>query len=174
MAAPKTFTAFQADIQVATGALGDVVEALHQRGTKLNRVMVFDDATGEQLKLNTDTDLEAATAAPPLPPSVAMPVTLELRIPARDRDWLERQSGGPSAAIRRLVAAARRDPAGLAREARDAAYRFIAMLAGDLAGYEEACRALFAGDLERFDTAAAAWPPDIREHARRLGWRAQI
>ena len=58
MAAPKTFTAFQADIQVATGALGDVVEALHQRGMKLNRVMVFDDATGDSWRPDARVTIE--------------------------------------------------------------------------------------------------------------------
>ena len=173
MAAPRTFTAFQAGGRVAAGTLGDIIDSLGQRGLKLNRVMVFNDATGDLLKLNTDDDLTVAKAEPVAQMS-ASPVTLEVRIPERDRDWLERQSGGSSAAIRRLVSAARRDPASLAREAQSAAYRFISMLAGDLPGYEEACRALFAGALDRFDAATAAWAPDIRAHARRLGWRTRV
>ena len=55
-----------------------------------------------------------------------------------------------------------------AQDARQAAYRFVSMLAGDFVGYEEACRALFAGDLDGFSAAAAAWPVDIREHGLRL------
>jgi uncharacterized protein len=174
MATPKTFTVFHSGVRVAAGTLGAVAQSLRERGLKLNRVMLFDDATGDLMRLNTDADLAATEAATPDPASAALPVALELRIPARDRDWLERQSGGASAAIRRLVAAARRDRATVDREAKDAAYRFIAMLAGDFVGYEEACRALFAGELERFEAVAAEWPADIRAHARQLGWRTQV
>ena len=98
--------------------------------------------------------------------------TLNIRILGRHRAWLEAQPGGPSAAIRRRVVAARRDPASRGRQARDAAYKFISMLAGDFAGYEEACRALFAGDRARFDAAAGAWPGDVRDHGRRLAQAA--
>ena len=34
--------------------------------------------------------------------------------------------------------------------------------------YEEVARALFAGDAARFEAWTAAWPADIRDHARRL------
>ena len=34
--------------------------------------------------------------------------------------------------------------------------------------YEEVARALFAGDAERFEAWTAAWPADVRDHARRL------
>jgi hypothetical protein len=42
-------------------------------------------------------------------------------------------------------------------------------MAGDLPGFEEAARALYAGDEIGFDAATADWPPDIRDHARDLG-----
>ncbi|MCB1407853.1 MAG: DUF2239 family protein, partial [Rhodobacteraceae bacterium] len=41
-------------------------------------------------------------------------------------------------------------------------------LAGDLEGFEEATRALFAGDLEGFAARMAGWPADLRQHALRL------
>jgi uncharacterized protein len=41
-------------------------------------------------------------------------------------------------------------------------------MAGNLAGFEEATRALFAGAPERFDQLTAPWPVDIRNHARKL------
>jgi hypothetical protein len=43
-------------------------------------------------------------------------------------------------------------------------------MAGDLAGYEEALRALFADDRGRFDELTAEWPGDLAAHARRLAW----
>jgi hypothetical protein len=41
-------------------------------------------------------------------------------------------------------------------------------LAGDHPGYEEAVRALYAGDMPRFLTESEPWPEDIRAYARRL------
>ena len=37
-------------------------------------------------------------------------------------------------------------------------------MAGDLAGFEEASRALFAGDQRRFTLEIEPWPADIRNH----------
>ena len=45
---------------------------------------------------------------------------------------------------------------------------FMAAMAGDRPGFEEASRALFAGDLERFGALVEAWPADVRDHLRRL------
>jgi hypothetical protein len=41
-------------------------------------------------------------------------------------------------------------------------------IGGDLPGFEEAMRALFADEWERFKQLLAAWPEDVREHAMRL------
>jgi hypothetical protein len=43
----------------------------------------------------------------------------------------------------------------------------MAML-GDQPGYEEASRALYAGDRERFDAITQPWPADLRDHAKRI------
>ena len=58
----------------------------------------------------------------------------------------------------------------LERKAREAAYRFMSAVAGNEAGFEEAARALFAGDRERFAACAASWPSDIRTHAVALAF----
>ncbi len=73
-------------------------------------------------------------------------------------------------ALRKLVEEARRVHAGRdkVRRSQEVAYRFMSAMAGDLPGYEEAIRALFAGDRERFDTHVASWPPDVRSHAAKL------
>jgi len=44
----------------------------------------------------------------------------------------------------------------------------MAALAGNLPGFEEATRALFAGDRARFDRLGKPWPADIRAHAKKL------
>ncbi|MDV6321258.1 DUF2239 family protein, partial [Chromohalobacter sp. HP20-39] len=51
-------------------------------------------------------------------------------------------------------------------------YRFLSAMAGNAPAYEDALRALFAGDAERFVTCTEAWPVDVREHAHLLAGRA--
>ena len=58
------------------------------------------------------------------------------------------------------------------RVARERAYRFMAAMAGDLPGFEEATRALFAGDGERFAAQMAPWPQAVRDYALRLSAEA--
>jgi hypothetical protein len=41
-------------------------------------------------------------------------------------------------------------------------------MAGDLPGFEEAARALFAGNRARFEEEIAAWPADVRGYAVKL------
>ena len=57
-----------------------------------------------------------------------------------------------------------------ARAARDAAYRFMSVMAGNLAGFEEASRALFSDDRRRFVGLIAGWPDDIRDHVVKLAF----
>ncbi len=46
----------------------------------------------------------------------------------------------------------------------------MSAMAGNEPGFEEATRALFAGDAERFDQQVAKWPADVRAHARTLAF----
>ncbi|MBK6487584.1 MAG: DUF2239 family protein [Gemmatimonadetes bacterium] len=97
-------------------------------------------------------------------------VAREVTLLPRHWDWLAVQPGGASAALRRLVEQARTAHAGRDRTrfAQEYAYRFMSAMLGDHPGFEEATRALFAGDHERFTAHSDAWPPDLRDHARRL------
>ena len=92
----------------------------------------------------------------------------------RHWEWLEQQPNGISAALRRLVDEARkREPdKESARLAREAAGRFMWALAGDLPGFEEASRALFAGNRQRLTDLTRNWPGDIRAHLLRLAGNA--
>ncbi len=101
-------------------------------------------------------------------------VAREVTLLPRHWEWLGGQPGGASVALRKLVEQARKANGGRDRQrrAQEAAYRFMSALAGDLAGFEEAIRALFAGDRARFDQLVAPWPVDVGEYARRLGARA--
>ena len=94
-------------------------------------------------------------------------VPREVTLLPRHWDWLATQPGGASVTLRKLVEDARRKYAGKdrQREAQERAYHFMLALAGDLPGYEEATRALFANDRARLEAQVAAWPQDLREHA---------
>lgn len=97
-------------------------------------------------------------------------VAREVTLLPRHWEWLNTQPGGASVALRKLVEEARRShaPRDMARKSRDAAYKFMSPIASGLESFEEAARALFAGDRARFVTLLAQWPVDIREHALAL------
>jgi hypothetical protein len=101
-------------------------------------------------------------------------VPREVTLLPRHWDWLGAQPGGASVALRKLVEQALRANAAAdrRREATESAYRFMHVLAGNLAGFEEASRALFAGDAARLEHEIAGWPADVREHLRALAGRA--
>jgi hypothetical protein len=91
----------------------------------------------------------------------------EVTLLPRHWDWLARQPGGASAALRRLVEQASRAGPGPA-ERRDSAYRFMQQMCGDRPGYEEALRALYRGDSEGFEAQIAEWPEDVRAYIAHL------
>jgi hypothetical protein len=101
-------------------------------------------------------------------------VAREVTLLPRHWDWLGAQPGGASVALRKLVERSQRASAeqDRRREATESAYRFMHALAGDEAGFEEASRALFAGNLERLTDEVAKWPRDVRAHLLELAARA--
>jgi hypothetical protein len=100
-------------------------------------------------------------------------VAREVTLLPRHWDWLATQPGGASAAVRRLVDSARQASADKdrVRAAKESAYRFMSAMAGDEPRFEEATRALFANNRERFAEMTAQWPRDVRDHARMLAER---
>lgn len=99
-------------------------------------------------------------------------VSREVTLLPRHWEWLTAQPGGASAVLRRLVEEARRNGGTQQqrRTAQEAAYQFMQAIAGDLPGYEEATRALFADDRARLEHCIAAWPEDVRFHALHLAF----
>jgi uncharacterized protein len=176
-----SFTVFHGPDRIAHGDLAAAAHAAHQ--ALPHSVIVFDDSSGARVDLDLRLGAEAAAAAhldqirpPPLQPQgrgrPKLGVTpREVTLLPRHWDWLARQSGGASAALRRLVEdALRADDAPLrAREAREAAYRVMSALAGNLPGFEEACRTLFAGRDADFDEIIAGWPADVAAYVRSFG-----
>lgn len=152
-------------------------------------VVVFDDTTGERIDLDwavpefhlvaqlTAPRLAAAWPAQPEAPRgpgrprlgvVAREVTL---LPAHWA-WLSAQPGGASATLRKLVEEAQRaqEARESIRRSQEAAYRFMGLTAADLPGYDEALRAMHAGDVLQFDGSTANWPEDVRLYVRYLAF----
>ena len=174
---PETLTAFAGFTQVATGPRQDVLARLRaMRLTPDISVRIFNDANGEcidfDLRPDAPTDEALAPAAPDsgATRAVGRPklgvVAREITLLPRHWDWLNRQPGGASVALRRLVDESRKANEGrdTARASREAAYRFMSNIASELADFEEATRALFAGDQQRFDALVQPWPDDVRNH----------
>lgn len=182
-------TAFQGLRRIASGLLPEVAlkskEAVDQGGEP---VLLFDDDTSRLIEVDFRGSAGEVLArltddrppAPKVPVETTPPrgpgrpklgvVAREVTLLPRHWEWLGSQPGGASVALRKLVDEARRSGEGRdrARRAQEAAQRFMTAMAGDQPGYEEASRALFAGDRERFRQMTDTWPTDIRDHAGKL------
>jgi uncharacterized protein len=166
----KFCTAFQGNRRFASGALAEVAIAVRGAPEGVS-LLVFDDATGGAVDIDPrgiEDVLEPRGRGRPRLGVVAREVTL---LP-RHWDWLNSQAGGASVALRRLVDEARRTSGDRdrVRAAQEAAYHFMSAMAGNLPGFEEAARALFAYDRRRFADLIAEWPPDVRDHAVKLAF----
>ncbi|HET7753075.1 MAG TPA: DUF2239 family protein [Anaeromyxobacteraceae bacterium] len=173
-----SYSAFAGDRLVASGSLEQMLrqsKAYLDRGADRG-VLIFEDESGRQVDFDfrgSPDEVVARAVAKPAP-GVGRPrlgvISREVSLLPQHWEWLEEQPNGISATLRRLVDAARkRDPAKeRARRARDAASRFMTAMAGDRPGYEEAARALFAGDADRFAQLVRRWPRDVREHLVRV------
>jgi uncharacterized protein len=187
-------TAFEGSRCIASGDLVQVAKKVKEfidRGEQAS-VLIFDDVTSEVIEvdfrgtmedvlkrlekptarvesaaaqLNTDQSPQRGPGRPKLGV-----VSREVTLLPRHWDWLNSQPGGASVALRKLVEEARRVNSGRdkVRHSQEAAYRFMSAMAGNLPGFEEATRALFAGKSESFNDLIDSWPVDIRDHARKL------
>lgn len=176
------YTVFAGERRIAAGPVREVLRALkahHDAGGA--PTLAFHDATGKQVDfdLRGTVDEVLARAAPPRRAGPGRPrlgvVSREVSLLPRHWEWLERQPGGISAALRRLVdEARRREPdRARARRVREAADRFMWAMAGDLPGTEEASRALYARDGQRLRALVRGWPRDVRAHLLALAEEAE-
>jgi hypothetical protein len=169
----KEYTAFAGFDRIAAGDLETVSREIRGRAGTVDRVLVFDNETGEQvdIALQGSQEMAASVAMPPRrkkgPGRPRLGVTSrEISLLPRHWEWLERQPRTASATLRRLVETARKNEtaADRIREKIEAVDRFMWAIAGNLAGFEEAGRALYAQNWSAFDELVTSWPPDIREH----------
>lgn len=184
-------TAFAGTQLIASGTLIDVALAIKAAETQAQgSVLTFNDASGAVIdldlrgttaeivsRLTEHAELESLAARTRGEPACKASrsrgrpklgvVAREVTLLPRHWEWLARQAGGASQALRRLVDEARRSDGGQTDRlmAQERTYKFLSALAGDLPGYEEAIRALFAGEDEAFAERIATWPQDVRAHA---------
>ena len=195
----SVYTAFSHGRRVAHGRYDDIARALAAAVAAAQADLpapwrVFDDATGAPIDtpplpqdaarlkaaragraaISAAQALAKADECSPAPRAAGRPrlgvVAREVTLLQRHWDWLNRQPGGASVALRKLVEEARRIHQGedTVREAREAAYRFMSAIASSLEGFEEAARALFAGDQVRFAARVALWPADVGSYLQTL------
>lgn len=193
---PHPYTSFDGHRRIASGSLATIAVAARQALDRhaAGPVLIFDNRTGRSIDIDmrgTDAEMRArfaepeaagpvdaddAAAQPEQPRGRGRPklgvVAREVTLLPRHWDWLATQPGGASVVLRKLVDEARRQHGerDRIRLAHERAYHFMSALAGDLPGFEEASRALFANDASRFDACVAAWPADVRDHARWLAF----
>jgi uncharacterized protein len=178
------FTAFLGSKRIASGPLEQVALAAKKavdRGAK-QPVFIYNDSTGRAIDIDSrgsDAELLARLTRPAPPsrprgrgrPRLGV-IAREVTLLPRHWQWLGSQPGGASVAMRKLVETARRANQEIdqRRQQQEAAFHFMSAMAGNLANFEEACRALFAAERERFEELVAAWPADVCEHAVKLGF----
>lgn len=163
-------SAFADGRRIAHGTLADVLPHLADWPADRPGPLLFDDASGQQMDVDPRAPLADASQSRGRGRPRLGVTAREVTLLPRQWDWLARQPGGASAVLRRLVDEARRQDAGKAavRAAQERCYRFLTAVAGDLPGYEEAIRALFAGDAAAVAARMAGWPADVVDHAVRL------
>lgn len=184
------FIAFEDDRCIASGDLREVARLAKEELDRRDHasILIFDGRTSSPIDIDFRGPVEdvlarlpdiAATAASddavlpssrgPGRPKLGV-VAREVTLLPRHWEWLAQQSGGASVALRKLVEEARRtsEDKDRVRQAQEAAYRFMSVMAGNKPRYEDALRALFAADQPRFERSIAEWPADVRDHARRL------
>ena len=166
-------------MRLASGSAEDLVSVVKRRPQ--GEVLVFDDTTGSQIDLDirgkSRKIADALQVAEPRGrgrPRLGV-IAKEVTLLPQHWDWLNLQPGGASVALRKLVDEARRTSGDRdqVRAAQEAAYRFMSAAAGNLPGFEEATRALFAYDRRKFAQLIADWPEDVRDFAVRLAFADQ-
>jgi uncharacterized protein len=164
---------------LASGTRVQVLTALKSSFDKDHGIpfLIFEDQTGRQVDFDLRGTLPAVLAryeTAPVPAGPGRPklgvVAREVSLLPRHWEWLEQQPSGASAAIRKLVDESRKRNPGEQekRAAVDAAGRFLSAMAGNLPGYEEATRSLYARNRKQFEGLIRDWPKDIRLHTQRL------
>jgi hypothetical protein len=186
LAPSPSCTAFSHESRVASGSYVAVAISLkeHLRNNAEASALIFDDNSGKQIDFDlrgTDQEIEDrirkqfSLAKDGVPRPVGRPrlgvVSREITLMPHHWEWLAEQPGGASVVLRRLVEDARRTGPGekaLRRKVHERTYHFMSAMAGNLANFEEASRALFADNVGALKRLIADWPSDVRKHVIHL------
>lgn len=174
----ERFIAFDGSEIFFEGSLAEVTEAMRNRLAKLpdSQILVFSQTTGRQTDIYLDlpircVDQNVSSKVTPGSNKLGL-VGRETTLLPRHWEWLDSQPGGSSAALRKLVELAMLENAekDAIRQRHEAAYRFMTALAGDLPGYEEALRCLFANNRVGLEEQINEWPADVKRFTMQLAF----
>jgi len=171
---------------IASGALAEVVNEIkrHHDQQPNDLILVFDNVKSTVIEIDLRGTLEdvferlekpdpvAEVIAPPKRPGRPRlgVVSKEITLLPRHWEWLREQRGGASVTLRKLVGEAMRaaDGGKDRRIGQQRVYHLMTAIAGDLPNYEEATRALFAADEQKFFEQIADWPEGLLGHLKTL------
>jgi hypothetical protein len=171
----ESYIAFLGWRCVADGPLDTVLGACKARldadPPASEPLLIFQQQTGTQVDFDFRGSMDEVLARVAPKPERTGPgrprlgvISREVSLLPRHWEWLETQPSGASAALRRLVDDARRHHPGEAELslAIQATGRVMTALAGNLPGFEEALRALYARDRTSLAECVNNWPEDVR------------
>lgn len=191
-ASHPTFTTFLGHRRLASGSLAVNALAVKKASAKgaSESALTFCDQTGTLVDIDISGSEQEMLArlphggieltAPPPSTETAEPrgrgrpklgvIAREVTLLPRHWEWLAAQPGGASVSLRKLVDEARKAhvESDRQRQTAERAYRFMAAMAGDMAGFEDVSRALFSNDTQRFHQLTDSWPADLRDYLRSL------
>lgn len=185
METATNYTAFDGYDLIFRGPLTEVVTKIKKRmgRSENSSVLIFSDETGQTIDFNfhgSENDIvkrletfvssgRPKEASGPGRPKLGV-VAREVSLLPRHWEWLATQQGGASASLRRLVDDAKKKYEGgsTLKQAQERTYKFMSIVAGDMKGYEEALRALYKKDEEKFLTQISGWPNDVKRHVTGL------
>lgn len=180
----NNYIAFESSKLVAEGEILTVLVEVKKRLIKKDSQMIllFDATTGKQIDFDlsgTLNDVKKRFTSKPdkeesNSPKVGRPklgvISKEISLLPKHWEWLALQQTSASVTLRRLIEEAqkRNKDVDTIRLAQEATYRFMSTMVGDLIGYEDAIRALYAREEKTFNYYLINWPKDIQTQIKKF------
>lgn len=163
------YSAFSGSRLLATGLLPAVLAAAYPfRDNAPSPLLIFNHANGHQADFDwrgTVEDVIGRVRQGPVRSGPGRPklgvVSTEVTLLPRHWDWLNAQPARASGTLRRLVDQAMAREAGDEKFRREVLGKILWSLAGNEPDFEEAGRALYAGDNQRLKTLTSGWSGDL-------------